>query len=220
VKISADTISILKNFSSINSNILIDAGSILVTQDSSPKILARAEAEEIFPVMVAIFDLNQFLATLTMMAGAEAEFGERSVVLSSGKHSVEYFYANSNLIRAASTKILGGGEFFSCEIKERDVIQAMKAAAIFSSPMLSFVGKGGKVELRVGDIKTPASNSFRIALEEKCDREFSFHIEVESLKIIPGDYVVELSEQKFVHFKHTNGKIQYWLAVDPSSKVQ
>lgn len=218
MKISPATISILKNYATINQSLLIKEGNIIATQDGSPTILARAIVEETFPVNVAIYDLHQFLGTLAMMGECEVEFGKKSVVLTANAHSTEYFYAEPTLIRAASEKTLKGGEFFTCTLSEKDVTMALKAAAVFSAPTLSFVGEEGEASLRVGDFKTPSTNGYRRELGA-CDKNFDFRIPIETMKIVPDSYTVELSEQKFVHFQNNNRDLQYWLAVDPTSRV-
>ena len=53
MQISKETIDILKNFASINSNILIRKGKVLSTISTAKNIYARAEVAEDFPEEVA-----------------------------------------------------------------------------------------------------------------------------------------------------------------------
>lgn len=222
MKISQDTISLLKNFATINQSIRIKPGNVLLSTDAVPSILARAEVAETFPVEVAIYDLHQFLGTLAMMGDCEADFGTRSVVLTANKHSTEYFYSSANLIKEASKKELKGGDLFSCVLSERDITMALKAAAVFSAPVLSFVGADGVATLNVGtpksDTQDSPTNTYRRELGP-CEKEFDLRFPVESIKVLADSYNVGLSEQLFAQFSSTTRKLQYWLAASPDSVV-
>ncbi len=54
MKISNDTIEVLKNFAGINTNILIREGSSLSTISTGKNIFAKAEVKETFPKEFAI----------------------------------------------------------------------------------------------------------------------------------------------------------------------
>jgi hypothetical protein len=64
IKISKRTLDILKNFSTINSGILVNEGNVLTTLSSTKNILAEAHVDETFPRQFAIWDLNKFLGTV------------------------------------------------------------------------------------------------------------------------------------------------------------
>ena len=74
MKLSENTISILKNFASINQSILIKSGSKIRTMPKLKTILAQAEVEEVFPKDFAIYDLNQFLNGLSLHQDPELDF--------------------------------------------------------------------------------------------------------------------------------------------------
>ena len=50
VKLTKNTQSILKNFSTLNSNILINEGNIIKTMSPQKNVMAQAVVEESFPV--------------------------------------------------------------------------------------------------------------------------------------------------------------------------
>ena len=66
MKLSDATISILKNFSSINQSIIVAEGNKLRTISVMKNILAEATVEETFPRTFAIYDLNEFLNGLSL----------------------------------------------------------------------------------------------------------------------------------------------------------
>ena len=66
MKLSTNTIQVLKNFASINQNLVIKEGNTISTMSAMKNIVAKAEVEETFPKQVAIYDLNEFLASLSL----------------------------------------------------------------------------------------------------------------------------------------------------------
>ena len=58
MKLSNNTISVLKNFASINQNLVIKEGNEITTMSAMKNIVAKAEVEETFTYEVAIYDLN------------------------------------------------------------------------------------------------------------------------------------------------------------------
>ena len=61
MKISKQTIDVLRNFSMVNSSILISPGKELKTVSDMKTLLARASVVEDFPTEFAIYDLPQFV---------------------------------------------------------------------------------------------------------------------------------------------------------------
>ena len=61
-KLSSQTIDILKNFSSINSNLVVKAGEPLATISEAKNIMATADIVEQFSSDFGIYDLNEFIS--------------------------------------------------------------------------------------------------------------------------------------------------------------
>ena len=81
MKLSEHTISVLKNFASINQNLVIREGSELQTMSAMKNIVARSGVEENFPKEMAIYDLNEFLAALSLFSSPVLEFDEQYVTI-------------------------------------------------------------------------------------------------------------------------------------------
>ena len=56
MKLSKTTLELLKNFATINTNLLVKSGSSLSTVSASKSILAKGTIEESFPQEFAIYD--------------------------------------------------------------------------------------------------------------------------------------------------------------------
>lgn len=218
MQISDKTVEILKNFSSINTNILIRPGNKLSTITVGQNIFATAEIPETFDREFAVYDLNNFLGILTAQTGSEVSFGEDSMTVAKEKSLFKYYYADKDIITAAPDKTIPVDEFYSFNLSESDLSLIMKAAAITAARTLSVVGNGQHVGITVGDPQTPKSNTFSSMIGES-DLVFKAHIAIENLKLISGDYSVTISPKNFIHFSNKNMNLKYWVALEKNSEV-
>ena len=218
MKLSKETLDTLKNFATINTNILVREGGTLSTISTGKNIFARAEIKEAFPKEFAVYDLNSLLSLLTVMEDTEVDFGDESLKVSKGKSVFEYFYADPNIIVSAPDKSIEVDNFFQFDLTKEDIDMVLKAAAITAAPMLSVIGDGTEVVITVGDPATPKSNSFRQVIGTT-DKTFDARLAVENFKVIPSAYSVVLSEKKFMFLESSKGDTKYWLALERSSVI-
>ena len=106
----------------------------------------------------------------------------------------------------------------SSTLPKDEVTNVTRAASVISAPVLSVVGKDGKVTLSVGDPSTPRSNTFRQVIGET-DKEFDCRLAVENFKVIADTYKVVLSQKKFMFLENKSGSMKYWLALEPNSVI-
>ena len=218
MKISNDTIEVLKNFAGINTNILVREGNTLSTISTGKNIFAKAVLKETFPKEFAIYDLNSLLSLLTLTEDADISFEDESLKVSKGNSVFEYFYADPYIIVSAPDQTIDVDDFFQFDFSKDDIDMIMKAAAITAAPMLSIVGQGGEVIVTVGDPSTPKSNSFRQVIGTT-DKEFDARLAVENFKVIPASYTVTLSQKKFMFLESSKSELKYWLALERSSTI-
>jgi len=218
MKLSDKTLTLLKNFSSINQSILFKEGSSLRTISVMKNILAEATIEEELPKDFGIYDLNQFLNGLNLHQNAELDFqNDGYVVIKEGKSRSKYFFADPNVIITPPEKdiVLPSEDVcFLLDTKELDKL--LKAAAVYQLPDLSVVGESGVVKLVVRDKKNDTSNDFSVVVGET-DETFSFNFKVENIKILPGSYEVVISRKLLSRFKNTGFDVTYHIALEPDS---
>ena len=218
MQISTETTQILKNFASINGNILIRKGKTLSTISTAKNIFAKATVAEDFPVEVAIYDLNSLLALLTLMENQNVDFGTKSLTISKDDGKFEYFYSNLNVIVAAPDKTIELDSYFEFKLSAEEVNMLMKAAAITGAPTISIVSADEKVVLVVGDKKNDTANTYRKTIGD-AKNDFECHVAVENFKIIPGAYTVTVSKKKLLHFKNSAKELEYFIAMEPDSSI-
>ena len=98
MKISKETVSILKTLANVNTNILLTPGSKLATISPQKNIVAEITVAESFPEEFGIYDLNEFLGVLSLFSDAELEFTDKQVTLSEGRSSIKYFAADASIL--------------------------------------------------------------------------------------------------------------------------
>ena len=218
MKLSDNTLTILKNFAGINNSILVKEGTKLRTISVAKNILAEADIKEEFPRDFAIYDLNQFLNGLSLHQDPDLDFKEESYLsIREGKRRVKYFFADPNVIIAPPEKEINLPSQDVCfQLDSASLEKLVKAAAVYQLPDLSAVGEAGVIKLVVRDKKNDTSNEYAIVVGET-DQEFTFNFKVENIKIIPGAYDVVVSSKLLSQFTNTKYNLTYYIALEPDS---
>ena len=221
MKLSNETLTVLKNFAGINQSILVKKGNKLRTISVMKNILAEAEITEEFPKDFGIYDLNQFLNGLNLHQNAELNFdNDGYVVIREGKMRSKYFFADSSVIVIPPDKeITLPSEDVCFELNTQQLDKLLKASAIYQLPDLSAVGEAGVVKLVVRDKKNDTSNDFSIVVGET-DSVFTFNFKVENIKILPGAYQVIISQKLLSRFTSTDRDLKYYIAMEPDSTFE
>ena len=218
MKLSDKTLTLLKNFSSINQSILFKEGNSLRTISVMKNILAEAVIDEEFPKDFGIYDLNQFLNGINLYQSPELDFvNDGHVTIREGKSRSKYFFADPNVIVTPPDKSItlpSEDVCFLLDTKQLDKL--LKAASIYQLPDLSVVGEAGVVKLVVRDKKNDTSNDFSVVVGET-DEVFTFNFKVENIKIIPGSYEVVISSKLLSRFVNKNFDVTYYIALEPDS---
>lgn len=216
MKLSDNTLTILKNFASINNSILVKQGTRLRTISVAKNILAEAEITEEFPRDFAVYDLNQFLNGLNLHQDPDLDFTEGSYLsIKEGKRRVKYFYADPNVIVSPPEKEIQLPSKDVCfQLDSASLEKLVKAAAVYQLPDLSAVGENGVIKLVVRDKKNDTSNEYAIIVGETED-QFTFNFRVENIKIIPGAYDVVVSSKLLSQFTNSKYNLKYYIALEP-----
>ena len=221
MKLSSNTISVLKNYASINQNLVIKEGKEITTMSAMKNIVARAEVEEEFPQEVAIYDLNEFLSALSLFKSPNLQFQDTYVNITeenNPKTSLKYFYSDPSVVTTPSKMITMPSNEVTFTLESATLSNITKAAAVIGSADLVLENSSGTPSLTVKDKKNDTANSYSMGVETKGEGNFSFFFKVENLKLIDGKYTVDISSKNISHMKNENTEIEYWIALEPESK--
>jgi hypothetical protein len=218
MNISPETLNILKNFSSINSSLVVKKGNILRTISPAKNILAKYECAETFGRDFALYDLNEFLGGLSLFKDPEFDFAdEQYVTIKSGRSKVKYFFSDPSVITAPPEKDI---ELPSVDVEftlsDSDLNSLLRASSVYQLPDLSLIGKDGEMSLVVRTKNNDTSNNYSVNVG-KTDNEFVFNFKVENLKMLPGVYNVRISTANISLFTSEKWNLSYLIALEPDS---
>jgi len=226
MNLSNETVSVLKNFATINQNLVLKAGSSISTMSAMKNIVASAEVKEDFPTEFAIYDLNEFLAALSLFEKPSLDFKNDFVVITedgSTSKTLKYWYSDPSVVTTPTKEIT----MPECEVNfslENNVLaNVQKAAAVIGVPdMVLEAMDNGVALLKVTDKKNATANDYAVKVDVNNDDiknlPYKFWFKVENLKLLSGTYDVAISSKNISHFVNTNVDVQYWIALEPESK--
>jgi hypothetical protein len=220
VTFSKNTLAILKNFSNLNSNLLVKEGNVIKTITPSKNGMAVATVEETFDTEFGIWDLNKFLGVISLFNNPSFDFGEKSVKIKNGGSSVvNYYYSEPRLLTVPTKDVVMPPVNICTEMTERQFSELQKAASVMQLPDLVFTSDDDNIIAMVCDIADPTSNSYKVTLDTRDIPvpEFTFHFKMENIKILPGDYKINFAKNVVGEFVNKNINLKYWFAMEANT---
>jgi hypothetical protein len=216
MKLSENTVEILKNFATLNQSLQFRKGSELATITTGKTILANARVVESFPFEFCLYDLNKFLAKLSLYRDAELEFEtDRIVLKSADSRRKDYIKFSSPKIITAippDKKLSMDNPEYEFELTAEDLLWQRKSAGISASPFMIFRGDSKKIYVQSNDPKDDSSDMSSTEIG-KTTKNFVYVIKVENWKFLDGSYRVKLAKG-LVKFEHTEKPVEYYVAIE------
>lgn len=216
MKISTNTVNILKNFAKINPSILIQEGNTLKTMSPSKTIMAKAKIDTEFPKRFAIYNLDRFISTASLFTDPNFDFGERTVTIKEGDRKIDYVYADENTINKMPDREINLPSIdVTVTLTNASLKEVEKAGGVLGLPEILIVGDGSDVYLQAADSKNPSGDVFSVKIGDT-SKTFKAIFKTENIKILPGDYEINISSRGISHF--SGKEAEYWIAVESSSQ--
>ena len=112
-------------------------------------------------------------------------------------------------------------EVTSFKLNGENLNKLKRAAGVIQAPDLVLEKNNTDVFLTVKDKKNDTANTFSIDVDTVADgSDFNFFFKVENLKLMDGNYDVDISSKNISHLKSTNKDIEYWVALEPESSCE
>jgi hypothetical protein len=220
MELSENTLSILKNFSTINQNVMIRSGNTIKTISEARNVLATAVTDVEFPTDFGIYDLNEFIGVLGLVDTPRLKFEDEYVTIgdSTGRSKVKYFFSSEETLTTPS-KDINMPEANVKFVLDSDTLNKLKrAASALGHDEVSISGKDGVLSLSVVESQNSTSNKFSIDIDgDFGDATFNFILSITNLKILPGDYDVSISNKLISNFSHKELNVNYWIALEKTS---
>jgi hypothetical protein len=218
MKLSAKTIQILKNFSSINPSIMFNTGNVLSTISPIKTVMARAQIDETIEKDFGIFDLNRFLGVLSLFDDPELLLCDNYVKITDGRKSVNFIYADPiTMILPPNKDIKVGESYVAFNLTADNLQNLMRASSVLQLPEIALVGEDGRLLLRAMDSKNSSNNTFELEVKET-SKTFKIIFSCNNLKMMSKSYDVFVAKG-IGHFVSDDG-VQYWITTESTSTYE
>lgn len=225
MKLSNETLSVLKNFGNINQGIYFKKGKTLKTVSSHKNILAEVTIQEDIPTDFGIYDLNNFLSVVSLHKDDPSfEFGDKQVLIvgNKGRSKLEYRFCEPTMIVTPPEKqfAMPDAEIkFTLSAEDFDWI--LRAASVLSSPHIAVESDGKKVNVVTLDLQNDAAHKDALEIADGNGNKYKMIFKTENIsKVMPGSYDVSISSKGVSHFKNKNVPLQYYISTESGSKFE
>ena len=221
MRLTDTTTQVLKNYATINPNIVINKGSTLRTVSEALNVLASTEIDMAFPETFGIYDLGEFLNVVSLVNSPDLVFNDDHVMIvdGSGRSRIKYYYSSIDILTSPKKEII----MPESEVKftlDRDTLSKIKrAASVLGHTQMSLsTTSSGVLCLSVIDSSDETSNVFPMDVDGSYkDKTFNFVFNISNLKMIEGDYDVSISSKLISHFANREIPVQYWVSLEKTS---
>lgn len=223
MKLSKDTLTVLKNFASINDGIMFRKGNVLRTCDAQKQVLAETTIAETIDEDFGIYDLNKFLAVLGLHrdnSQLQIDTATKSAVINdnTGRSKITYRICDATMIKNASDKSVKMPDpEVSFTLKQEDLEFILRSASVLGTPHIAVTSDGEKVSVAALDDKNTSTHTNQLEVGTGNGKKYKMLFKTENMKMIPGEYQVSISFKGIAHFKNTTSPLQYWVATELGS---
>lgn len=204
------TFEILKNFSGINKSCLIREGDVIRIMNPEKTVFAQARVDDVFPREFGVFDLPSLLSAISLFQDADITYEEDHLLISEGRRKTRFYYTNTRHIKAAPAgDIKLPPTLMSFLLEKKELEDMLKASSVLKLTNLYI--NGNKVVCKNAD---GTGNDYELLIEninvspDTNVEDIQININIDTLKLIPGDYDVSVTE-KAILFKSTTSELQY-----------
>jgi len=215
MKLTTETLNVLKNFSTINQNLQFKKGNILTTVSQGKTVLAQANLKDDFPHDFCVYDLNEFLSVHSLYKDADIDFDDANIFFKNGRFKTVYRKTAKEMIVAPpDKKITLPSIDVSFTLTAEDYDWIMKTSAVLHSPNIKVESDGDNVQIVTFDAGNNSAHTNSIQVSEGNGLVYKIVFKTENIKMIPGSYDVTISFKGISHFKNSKQDIQYWIAFE------
>jgi hypothetical protein len=221
MELSDRTLAVLKNYATINPNIVFQEGNSVRTVSVARNVFSRTSVSEDFPVGFGIYDLNEFLNVLGLVDQPVLSFEKDYVVVgdTTGRSRIKYFYSDPDMLTSPSKDIVLPEFEVKFNLDNGTLGRVKRAAAALGHNEISIRPNNGCIQISVLDTKDATSNAFTIDVDGSYEDgvDFNFVLNVNNLKIVNEDFEVSISKKLISQFKSVQSDIEYFIALEKSS---
>lgn len=215
MEVSKKTIDVIKTFSSINSNLLLQPGNVIKTVSVAGNVFAIAEIDETIDQEFGIYNTSEFLGALSLFKEPQVAFGEKFAKISdtAGTYSLKYMGASKDILVYPQKKFVAPEYDVEFDISGEQLASILKGASIIGAPDLQVIRNDEGSFIRVCERKNPSSNDFAIQIGEGGEA-YTFNLKVDNLKLYNGNQKVSISGKGLSKWENVDAKVTVYIALE------
>jgi len=220
MQLTETTMAVLKNFATIQPNVILNEGNTVKTIAEAKNVMSVAVLDQSFDKTVGIYNLDEFLNVLSLVDTPELTFGDDFVTVSdaTGRSKVKYFYSDVGILTSPAKDIPMPEAEVKFTLDEVTLGRIRRAASALGHEKMTITATEGGIKICVVDHTDSTSNAFEITVAGTCDSEdFTFVMNISNMKLIAGDYDVEVSSRLISKFTNKGTDVSYFIALEKSS---
>jgi hypothetical protein len=227
MKLSDNTIAVLKNFGNINSGLFLKKGKTLSTVSAHKNILAKATINDEITNEFGIYDLNEFLSVISLYKNdLDVQFDSKNLVLSGlkGRSTMTYRTCEPTMIVSPPEKELQMPDAdISVTLTETDFKWILDTANVLGSPQIAIQseGIGEPVKVVTLDTTNDSAHTQSLELDVESTGKYRAIFKTENIqKVFTGPYDLKVSSKGIAHFKNTKFPIEYFITTEVGSTFE
>ena len=220
MELTEKTMQVLKNYATINPNIVITEGNVIKTVSEAKNVLSSVELDVTFPQTFGIYELSEFLSVLSLVDSPRLKFEDTYVLVTdnAGRSRIKYFYSDIDMLTTPSKDIIMPETEVKFTLDSATLSSIKRAASVLGHTEMSVTASDGVVSLSLIDNNDRTSNVYSIDVDGVfAEEKFNFIFNISNLKMVDGDYEVGISKKLISHFVNKENGIEYWCALEKSS---
>jgi hypothetical protein len=220
MKLNDRTLSVMKNFASINSGVVIRKGIVQRTISPEQTILVEAHFEDDFPETFGIYDLNQFLGNITTLNNPDLTFTSEVVKMNDGEIELSYHACSTNLIISPpeGKDLVMKNPDLSFSLSQSSLNKILKIGAMNNLPNISIVGDKNGLYVKSHELKNDTSNFANMRISDHNGEDFTVTFKTENLRLIPDNYNIDIKIGGFSCWTNSNNTLKYFIAMEKGNK--
>lgn len=215
MRLSPETITILKNFSTISKGILISPGRLLKTRTTP--LYAEARVQERFPIYAPLPDLAAVLKSLKFLKQPDFDFGKDALAVTESKEGLPKAHLRFEYDKSMVTLPMERNtfeepaEYLEYSLSEEHLDALKKAVSEFGKANIKIASDGKTIYIGTDTAKT----GFQFPVEGDphgcvCKQV----IDPKNLKLLPGPYRCK-TNSIYTEFRHLELPVMYLVAREP-----
>jgi hypothetical protein len=222
MKLSKETLEILKNLAVFQNQLLIESGDTLRIKPSSA-LYIEAHVPEKFPTELAVPDLAAFNKIIGWVNEPELDYDADKIRIVDGETGREEVIIPLAQAPLKVPRVPQGGPKVASSGIEFDLTEATwrkieKAASLLYAPEIRIVSKDGILSIFTHNSKLPNSPSYEIDIPpSRNDVTCNCILSLDNARFLKGAYLVTVASG-YSRFKNISGRdITYWVAHEHGS---